>query len=191
MKTQYEMEEINIHNLAEVPSKTAKWKHSRSFPCVGRVRGFNKNGFHISQCHYEMLPVCALAIVALPVLLQYGHWDWLGTVWFYLLSPEVQQLDVIWLRGGGEKKQEHMQIVQRKMYISINMMYNCTQWLPQTNWEAPIQYICNTNTPRHSIMEYTTIPEVPLDIPSNLPSSTWECNSIKGHFPIQTLPTII
>jgi len=138
-----------------------------------------------------MLPVCALAILALPVLLQYGHWDWLRTVWFYLLSPEVQQLDVIWLRGK-KKKQEHMQRVECKIYISINIMYNCTQWLPQTNWEASIQYTCNnTNTPRHSIMKYTTIPEVPLDIPSKLPSSTWECNGIKGHFPIQTLSKII
>jgi len=73
MKTQYEMEKINIHNLPEVLSKTVKQKHSRSFPCVGCVRSFNKNGFHISQCHYEMLPVCALAILPLPVLLQYGH----------------------------------------------------------------------------------------------------------------------
>jgi len=46
--TWYQVEEINIHKLPEVPSKTAKWQHSRSFPCVGCVRGFNKNGFHVS-----------------------------------------------------------------------------------------------------------------------------------------------
>jgi len=40
-------------------------------------------------------------------------------------------------------------------------------------------------------MEYTTILEVPLDIPLKLPSTTWECKSIKGHFPIQTLSKII
>jgi hypothetical protein len=40
-------------------------------------------------------------------------------------------------------------------------------------------------------MEYITIPEVALDILSKLPSSTWECNSIKGHFPIPTLSKII
>jgi hypothetical protein len=44
-----------------------------------------------------------------------------------------------------EKKQEHMQSVECKIYISINMMYNCTQWHPQTKWEAPIQYTCNND----------------------------------------------
>jgi hypothetical protein len=81
----------------EMPSKPLWQWHLRSFPCVCCVCGFYENGFHISQCHDEVFPICALSIMALPVLLQNGYWDCLWAIWFYLVSPKVQQLDVIWL----------------------------------------------------------------------------------------------
>jgi hypothetical protein len=140
-----------------------------------------------------MLPVCALAIMALPVLLQYGHWDWLWTIWFYLLSPEVQQLDVIWLYGTKQEHKQMWHLLKCRRYISINMMHNClNDFHKQTGKLQSNTHVTTlAKLRRHSIMEYATFPNMPLDIPSKLPSSTWECYSVKGHCPIHTLSKII
>jgi hypothetical protein len=54
-----------------------------------------------------------------------------------------------------------------------------------------LQFSTYATTPQDiQLWSTLAVPEVPVDIPSKLPSSTWECYSIKGNFPVSTLHTI-